>query len=430
MKYQEINNSLFTKNRTALAKTLKPNSIALIFGAHQMPRNGDQYFPYRQNSDFFYLTGVEQEKSALLLYPDSEANEFKEVLFILKANKNLEIWEGHKLTIKEAQDISGIKTIKYNDEFETILHNLMCVSENVYFNLPELQKFKAEVKLRDEDYVAKIKSDYPTHNYERLAPKIQELRLIKSEEEIGLIKEACRITKDAFVRVMETMKPGQKEYEVEAEIAYEFTRQGASDHAYAPIIAGGKNACFLHYIENNQKLQDNDLVLMDFGAEYANYSADLSRTIPVNGRFTPRQKEMYEATLRVFKFARSLMVPGTTINKYHKKVCDLWQEEHIKLGLYTADDVENNKEGDPLWFKYFMHGTGHFMGLDVHDVGTRDTVLKPGMVITCEPGLYVEEEGIGIRIENDILITEGGNVDLMADIPIEVDEIEAIMQKS
>jgi Xaa-Pro aminopeptidase len=303
----------------------------------------------------------------------------------------------------------------------------MCTCDSVYFNLPELQKFKAEVPLRDENFINTIKEQYPIHNYERLAPQIQELRLIKSVEEVDIIKKACDITNNAFRRVLKTIKPDLYEYEVEAEISYEFLRQGASDHAYAPIIAGGNNACFLHYIENDKKLKDGDMVLMDFGAEYANYSADLSRTIPVNGKFTSRQKEMYEATLRVFKFARSLMIPGTTINKYHKEVCNKWQEEHIKLGLYSEEDVKNHKGDNPLWFKYFMHGTGHFMGLDVHDVGTRDTVLKPGMVITCEPGLYVEEEGIGIRIENDILITKDGNIDLMENIPIEIEEIEALM---
>jgi Xaa-Pro aminopeptidase len=429
MKYKNIPNKLFTKNRSDLAKKLKPNSIAMVFGAYQMPRNGDQFFPYRQNSDFFYLTGIEQEKSALILYPDNEANELKEILIILKSHKELEIWEGHKLTVEEAASISGIKTVKYIDDFDLILHNMMCTCSHVYFNLPELQKFKAEVSLRDLEFCERIKKDYPAHKYERLAPLIQDLRLIKDEEEINLIKKACQITNEAFHRVLRACSSGQLEYELEAEITYEFLRNGASDHAYAPIIAGGKNACFLHYTENNQKLVDGDLVLMDFGAEYANYSADLSRTIPVNGKFSPRQREMYEATLRVFKFARSLMLPGTTINKYHNQVCKKWEEEHIKLGLYTEEEAKNNKSENPLWFKYFMHGTGHFMGLDVHDVGTRDTEIKPGMVITCEPGLYVEEEGIGIRIENDILITKNGNIDLMANIPIEVDEIEALMKK-
>jgi Xaa-Pro aminopeptidase len=394
-----------------------------------MPRNGDQFFAYRQNSDFFYLTGIEQEKSVLLLCPDSAINALNEVLFILKSSKELEIWEGHKLTVEEAQRISGIRNIRFLDDFESVVHSMMCSCSHVYINLPELQKFVPEVASRDADFLAKIKVDYPLHKYERLAPLLKEQRLIKSEEEMDLIKEACKITNKAFKRVLATVKPDMYEYEVEAEIVYEFIRNGATDHAYAPIVAGGSNACYLHYIENNKPLNKGDLVLMDFGAEYGNYAADLSRTIPVNGKFTLRQREMYEATLRVFKYARSLMRPGTTINEYHQKVCQKWEEEHIQLGLYTKNDLETNTTGSPLWFKYYMHGTGHFMGLDVHDVGTRDVILEAGMVITCEPGLYVEEEGIGIRIENDILITESGNIDLMEDFPIEVEEIERLMQK-
>ncbi len=429
MKYDKIPDALFSSNRKNLCDSLRPNSLALIFGAHQMPRNGDQFFNYRQNSDFFYLTGIEQEKSALLLYPDCPDEASREILFILKANKKLEIWEGHKLTNTEASDISGVKTIRYNEDFESTLHNLMCTADNVYFNLSELQKFKADVSSRDQDFLMQIQKDYPLHNYHRLAPMLQKLRLTKSKEEIDLIEKACSITHKAFNNVMRSIEPGLMEYEIEAVITYEFIRNGAMDHAYAPIIAGGPNANYLHYLDNNQVLNDGDLVLMDFGAEYANYSADLSRTIPINGKFTPRQHEMYDATLRVFNYAKSLMKPGTTINTYHKEICRKWEEEHIKLGLYNQKDVKNHKGDNPLWFKYFMHGIGHFMGLDVHDVGTRDVVLEPGMIITCEPGLYVEEEGIGIRIENDILITETGNIDLMADIPIEAEEIENYMNK-
>lgn len=428
MRYQAIQKDFFIKNRDKLSEKLLPSSVALIYGAHQMHRNGDQFFPYRQSSDFFYLTGIEQEKSILLICNDPNVKELQQVLFILRPNKDLEIWEGHKLSKEEAQHISGVKTVKYLEDFDMVLHSLLCNNQNIYFNSLELPKFKMEVNTRDFDNLNIVKKQYPTHLFQRLAPLLQELRLIKTKEEIELIKKACSITRDAFVKVLKNVSPGKKEYEVEAEISYEFIRNGSSGHAYAPIIAGGKNACILHYIENDQVLNDDELLLMDFGAEYANYSADLSRTIPVNGKFTERQKAAYQATLRVFKFARNLMVPGTTINKYHKEVCKKWEEEHIKLGLYTEEDVKNNKTENQLWFEYFMHGTGHFMGLDVHDVGTRDTVLKPGMVLTCEPGLYIAEEGLGIRIENDILITEDGNIDLMEDIPIELDEIESIMK--
>lgn len=426
MKYNSIPNQLFISNRANLLDQMEEGSVALIFSNHQMPRNGDQFFSYRQSSDFFYLTGIEQEKSALMLQKNTDGT--SETLFILKSFKELEIWEGHKLTFEEARDISGIQSVKFIDDLELVLHLHIPTTKKLYFNIPETPKFKAEVKTRDEDYAMKIKREYPMHEYGRLAPLLADLRLIKSPEELSIIRKACEITRDAFIRVMATMQADIKEYEVEAEVSYEFLKQGASGHAYAPIMASGANACALHYIENDQVCKSGDLILMDFGAEYANYSADLSRTIPVSGQFSPRQKEMYEACLRVFKFAKSLMVPGTTINKFHKEVCKKWEEEHIKLGLYTAEEAMAHKGENPLWFKYFMHGTSHFMGLDVHDVGTRDTEFRPGMVLTCEPGIYVEEEGIGIRIENDILITENGNEDLMEDIPIEADHIESIMK--
>lgn len=427
MKYKRLPKEIFIKHRTAITRKLEKNSVALLFAAHQMPRNGDQFFQYRQNPDFFYLTGIEQEKSILLFCNHDKAGEMQEVLFILKADKKLETWEGHKLTIEEARAISGIKTVRFIDEFESILHSLLCISENIYFNLPQLPKFKADVNNRDEDMAKKIIAQYPAHLAKQLAPELEKLRLVKSGQEIEIMKKSCAITRDAFIGVLQSLKSGMFEYEVEAEIIYEFTRQGAAGHAYAPIIASGASACYLHYISNDKLCQDGDLLLMDFGAEYANYAADLSRTIPVNGKFNDRQKDMYASALRVFKFARSLMVPGTTINKLHKEVCKMWQEEHIKLGLYTKEEAKNAPNDSPLWFNYFMHGTGHFLGLDVHDVGTRDTVLEPGMILTCEPGLYVPEESIGIRIENNILITKSGNVDLMADIPIEIEEIEAIM---
>ncbi len=427
MKNRTIPSNQFINTREKLATNLKENSVALVFSAHQMPRNGDQYYAYRQHSDFFYLTGIEQEKSALLICNHPEAKDLQEILFILKPNKELETWEGHKLTIEEAQEISGIKTIRFIDEFNPILHSLLCITNTIYFNLSQNQKFKSEVRSRDFDMLNQIVKEYPAHTVEKLAPILEKLRLKKSAQEIDLMRKACSITKDAFVKVMQTIGDGMMEYEVEAEVIYEFIRKGANGHAYAPIIANGANACFLHYIDNKSVCKEGDLVLMDFGAEYANYAADLSRTIPVNGKFTARQREMYDSTLRVFKFARSLMVPGTTINKLHKEVCIMAQEEHIRLGLYTQKDVEENKAQTPLWFNYFMHGTGHFLGLDVHDVGTRDTILEPGMVLTCEPGLYIPKENTGIRIENNILITENGNEDLMADIPIEIEEIESIM---
>lgn len=427
MRYSAIDPGFFTGNRENLKKMMKPGSVAIIASNFQMPRNGDQFHAFRQQSDFFYLTGIEQEKSLLLLAPDAPAKDLQEVLFILKANKTLEIWEGHKLTSEEAQEISGIKTIRYIDDFDTILHSLIGDTENLYFNIPELAKFSPEVLTADAVKAARIKEKYPLHNYERLAPLLTELRLIKSDTEIDLLRKAIDITGVAFQAVLKGLKSGMMEYEIEALLGYEFIRQGAAGHAYAPICAGGKNACVLHYIENDCKCKDGELLLMDFGAEYANYAADLSRTIPVNGKFSKRQRALYDANLEVFYFARSLMKPGTTINKLHAEVCKLWEEKHIELGLYTAREAKEHKDDNPLWFNYYMHGTSHFLGLDVHDVGTREIELKPGMVITCEPAIYIAEEEVGIRIENDILITETGNIDLAEGVIIEADDIEEIM---
>lgn len=427
MRYNSIDKKFFLANRKRLSKKLKPGSIALLFANYQMPRNGDQYHSYRQNSDFFYLTGIEQEKSILLLTPDAATNELKEVLFILRSNKLLEIWEGHKHTIEEASEISGISYIKLIDDFEDVLHSLTGDAKHIYLNVPEPPKFNPEIASRDADYANKLKEKYPLHSFERMAPIMQELRLTKSETEIGLIKEAINITDHAFRNVLSGVKPGMKEYEIEAIIGYEFIRHGAAGHAYAPIVASGKNACVLHYTENDNQINKEDLILMDFGAEYANYAADLSRTIPADGKFSKRQRGLYDANLRVFKYARSLMVPGATINSFHKKVCEMWQEEHIKLGLYTKDQTKKPKKENELWFEYYMHGTSHFMGLDVHDPGSKEIVFKPGMILTCEPGIYIAKEGIGIRIENDILITKEGNIDLMQNIPIDPEEIESLM---
>jgi Xaa-Pro aminopeptidase len=430
MRYAAIDNTFFTTNRDNLKARLKPGSVAILFSNYQMPRNGDQYYPYRQHSDFFYFTGIEQEKSILIIAPDANSVELKEVLFILRANPTLEIWEGHKLTTAEAREISGIKTIKYTDEFDAVIHALMISSENVYFNLPELPKFFPEVQSKDEVIASQIKEKYRLHRFERLAPLMQQLRLRKSETEIGLIKKAISITRDAFLELLQEVKPGIGEFEIEAIITHEFIRSAANGHAYSPIVASGKNACALHYIENQNVCRDGELLLMDFGAEYANYAADLSRTIPVNGRFTKRQRELYDATYRIYQTARSLIKPGTTINKVHDEVCKLWEEEHIRMGLYTQQQAKNHTDENPLWFNYYMHGTMHFLGLDVHDTGTKETLLEPGMILTCEPGIYIAEEAIGIRLENNLLLTENGNLDLMEDIPMHPDEIETLMKQS
>ncbi len=427
MRYKKIPYQLFVKNRQKLSEKLEPGSVALIYSNFQMPRNGDQYYPYRQHSDLFYLTGIDQEKSILMVEKKADQSS-EETLFILKSTKELEIWEGHKLTQDEASEISGIKKICFLDNYDTLIRETILRNENIYLNVPENPKFKPEVSIRDIHVCRQLKRSYPLHRYKRLAPIMQQLRLIKEPEEIDLIKKACSITKEAFLHVLKTVTPGMKEYELEAEISRIFIKHGAKGHAYDPIVAGGKNACVLHYTENHSTCKSDELILMDFGAEYANYAADLSRTIPVNSHFTERQLQLYESTLRVFQFARSVMKPGTTINALHDEVCKYWQEEHVKLGLYTLKDVKKQDPKNPLWKKYYMHGTSHFLGLDVHDVGTKDIVFEPGMVLTCEPGIYLEHESTGIRLENDILITEDGPEDLMHDIPLSPQDIIDAMQ--
>ncbi len=427
MRYQSVNKSLFIKNRNKVSEKLLKNSVAILNSNDQMPRNGDQNFTFRQNSDFFYFTGIEQEKSILLIYPDSKIEENKEILFILKPDVNLEIWEGHKLTKKEASEISGIKTVKWLDDFEMTMREIIILSENIYLNSNEYAKFTTEIDSRDLRFISDIKKMFPLHNYQRLAPIITKLRLIKEPEEIELMQKACDITTNAFHRVLKFVKPGVKEYEIEAEITYEFIRNGAGGHAYQPIVASGKDNCVLHYVFNDKVCSDGDLVLMDFGAEYAHYSADTTRTIPVNGKFSQRQKDVYSSVLNVMKNATKLIKKGSTINQINKEVNLLVEEELVKLGLADKKEIADEKTRNTVRMKYFMHGNSHFMGLDVHDVGYKDTILEPGMVLSCEPGIYISEENIGIRLENDILVTEDGQIDLLANEPVEIDEIEKLM---
>ncbi|MGC9374454.1 MAG: aminopeptidase P N-terminal domain-containing protein, partial [Bacteroidales bacterium] len=341
MKYMPLDNTLFVKNRKKLIKLLQPNSIALIHSNDEMPRNGDQYFPFRQNSDLFYLTGIDQEKTILTLCPNHPDKSLREILFIIESNEKIATWEGHKYTIEEAQKTSGIETVKFISSFDSVFRELTLKADNIYINLLENPKFKPEVKSADERFISTLENEFPAHDFLRLAPLLKKLRLIKEPEEIKLMQNACDITEKAFHRIMHFVKPGVTEYQVEAELTHEFLWNRANGHAYPPIVASGKNACVLHYTENNSKCKDGDLLLMDFGAEYANYAADCSRTIPVNGKFTPRQKECYEAVLRVMNKAIGWLTPGTTINRVNERVENLLQEEHIRLGLYSKKDVEN-----------------------------------------------------------------------------------------
>jgi Xaa-Pro aminopeptidase len=427
MKYLPIDPSLFIDNRAKFIKQMKPNSMAIFNSNDEMPRNGDQFFPFRQNSDIFSLCGIDQEKTILVLYPDCPITKYREVLFCVETNDIIAVWYGHKYTKEEATETSGIKTVIWLNQFETVLNELMANCEFVYLNGNENTRFATDVPYRDLRFSQWMREKYPNHKVERSAPIISEIRTQKHPVEIELIKAAIDITGKTFHRLLKFVKPGVMEHHIEAEINHEFTWNRASGHAYYPIVASGKSACVLHYVENNRECKDGDLILLDFGAEYANYAADISRTIPVNGRFTNRQKEVYNACLRVMKEATKLLVVGTTIDAYHTAVCKIMEKELIGLGLFTEEDVKKQDPNSPMFFKYYMHGTSHFMGLDVHDVGFKQQTLKPGMLFSCEPGIYIPAEGIGIRLENDILITENGPVDLMAHIPVELEEIEALM---
>lgn len=428
MRYHSIDNKLFKNNRKRFIEMIPKESVAIFHSNDQYPRNGDQFFPFRQQSDFFYLTGIDQEKSILILAPNCGNKKLTEALFLLETNEQLATYEGHKYTKEEAAEISGINNVYWESDFEVSLRDVLTNAKSVYLNANEYVKFSSEVPDRNHRYTIQFKSDYPLHKVERAAPILAKLRTIKSKEEIELMQTACNITQKAFEKVLRYTKPGVKEYEIQAEIDHEFTINRSSGHGYAPIIASGKNACVLHYIKNEETCADGDLLLMDFGAEYANYSADMSRTIPVNGKFSKRQKDCYNAVLKVFKEVRKLLVPGNTSVMIGEETNKLMEAEMIKLGLFTAHDVKNQDPEKPLFKNYFMHGTSHFLGLDVHDVGLKDEPFKPGMVLTCEPGLYIREENMGIRIENDILVTDNGPVDLMEQIPIEVDEIEEMMK--
>lgn len=350
-------------------------------------------------------------------------------MFLKETNEHIAIWEGAKLTKEQARQASGIKTIYWLSEFNTIFNALMAEAKRVYLNTNEHIRAVVEVETRDARFIRWCQERYPLHRYERSAPIMHKLRAIKSKEEIELIKTACNITEHGFRRVLQFVKPGVKEYEIEAELAHEFLRNRSRGFSYIPIIASGFNACVLHYIENNQECKSGDVILLDVGAEYANYASDLTRCIPVNGKFTPRQKDVYNAVLRVMRAATKMLVVGNTIDAYHKEVGKVMEKELIGLGLLDKNEVANQSEGKPLYKKYFMHGTSHFLGLDVHDVGDKYRPFEAGMVFTCEPGIYIREECLGIRLENDILITENGPVDLMANIPIEADDIEALMSK-
>ncbi len=427
MKYRPINNELFIFNRKRFTEKMKPNSIAVFNANDLMPKSADQLFPFRQNADMFYLTGVDQEQTALILFPDHPDENFREILFVRKTNEHIAIWEGKKLNQQEATQTSGIESVKWFDDFDSVLHSLIHQAENCYLNLNEHNRFSTDVPYKDLRFANELKNQYPLHKFQRSAPILHDIRSVKSPIEVELMKEAINITGKAFDRVLKFVQPGVMEYEIEAEIVHTYLKNRATGPAYDSIIASGANACVLHYVDNNQVCNDGDLLLMDFGADYANYAADLSRTIPVNGRFSDRQKNVYNAVLNVVKEAKTMLRPGTIHDEYHKEVGKIMESELIGLGLLDKHDVSKQNPKKPLYKKYFMHGTSHHLGLDVHDVGNRYQPMRAGNIFTCEPGIYIREENIGVRIENDILLTQGDPIDLMDGIPMEVDEIETIM---
>ncbi len=429
MKYQAIDNALFIENRKKFKNALKPNSLAVFVSNDIMPTNADGSMGFRQNSDLFYLSGIDQEETILVIFPDVKDGRHKEILFVKETSELIAIWEGAKLNKEQATTVSGIEHIYWFHEFEKVMKPFFLQAETLYLNANEHARNSNLVETAQDRFNKKIRATYPTHHCERSAPIMHKIRAVKSTQEIELIQQACDITEKGFRRLLSFIKPGVWEYEIEAELIHEFIRNRSQGWAYGPIVASGPSACVLHYVENNKQCKDGDVILLDVAAEYANYASDLTRCLPVSGKFTKRQKEVYNAVLRVHKAAAKMLLPGQTFDKYNRAVGDLMTEELLQLGLLKTDEVKNQNPNWPAYKKYFMHGTSHFLGLDVHDVGFFTEPMQAGMVFTVEPGIYIPQEGLGIRIENNLMITTTGQLDLMQNIPIEADEIEALMAK-
>lgn len=419
----------FSTNRTRFTAKLEKSSIAVFHSNHQMPTNADGSLPFVQNSDLFYLTGINQEDTSLLLFPDASNPRFREVLFVRYADEHVLTWEGHKLSKEEARQRSGIETVLWHSEFNNFFRSLVFEAQQIYLNANEHKRASSAIKNKDELFIGWCKDNFPLHTFKRAAPILHELRAIKQSFEVNQIQIACDITHKGFERIATFIKPGVYEYELEAELSHEFIKNGAKGFAYEPIIASGPDSCVLHYTTNHKACRDGDIVLLDIAAEYGNYKSDLTRVLPVNGRFTARQKQVYQAVLNMFHFAKTKLTPSTSFEEYTSAIGEVAQEELLKLGVLTSEEVKKQTRDKPLYKKYFMHGVSHFLGLDVHDVGNMVGSFKPGMVLTCEPGIYIKEEGIGVRLENDLLITENEPTDLMAKIPIEIEEIEDLMAK-
>ena len=428
MHLDPLNNFLFEKNRQKLKRRLPILSVAMVFSNDEMVRTADQFYPYRQNSDFFYLTGIEQSKSILCLCPDHPDYRYHEILFIERPTEYQQTWYGYKINFEEASKISGIKFIYWLEDFEKILIELMHHARNVYLALHENLKTIDELPLRDIRYAEKIKNLFPLHHYERLSPLMAELRKIKEPEEIELIQTAGNITEKTFRKIAGLIKPGIYEFDIEAEIISEFIHNRSSGHAFLPIIASGKNACVLHYNANKDICNDGELVLIDIGAEYHNYNSDITRTFPVNGKFSKRQNQIYNAVLKIYEKTISMIKPGISIEKLNTDLIPFIEEQLIQIGLINMNDVVNQDPEKPVFRNFFMHSISHFLGIDVHDAGNKNDILMSGMILTCEPGIYVRDEEIGIRIENDILVTSSGCLNLNKDIPLRPEHIEEMMK--
>ena len=429
MRYTKIPSTLFIKNREKFISKMEPNSIAIFTSNDVMPNNADDVMGFAQNNDLFYLSGIDQEESILVLYPEAVLPSNREILFVKETNEQIKIWEGDKLTQEQAFEVSGVKNVKWLQDFELTIQYMAFEADTFYLGHNEHKKtLTAEMNTRQDRMISWCKKRYPLHDYKRAAKITREIRQVKSEEEIGLMQKAADISIGSFKRVLKTVKPGIVEYELEAELTYELLKNGAKRHAFMPIVASGKNACALHYNTNDAVCNDGDMVLMDFGVCYANYNSDTTRCFPVNGKFSERQKEVYNAVLHCLKEGSKLLKPGVLSAVYEKEMAVLVETQLIKLGLLNAEEVKNQDPDKPLYKKYFMHGTAHHIGLDVHDVGLYTRPFEAGMVLTCEPGIYIPEEGIGCRLENDILLTETGNINLTAAMPIEILDIEAIMK--
>lgn len=430
MKYTPIDSQLFTKNRKKFASKMKPNSLAIFNSNDIYPISADSTIPFQQHRDIFYLSGVDQEESVLVIFPDCPKEKHREILFLKETNAHIAVWEGEKLTKEKAFETSGVKTVYWLQDMEKILFEIMTQCDTVYINTNEHYRANVEVETREDRFTKWLKEKYPAHSVAKSNPILQGLRSVKEAVEIELIQKACNITEKGFKRVLNFVKPGVMEYEIEAEFMHEFLRNRSKGFAYTPIIASGNNANVLHYIENNQECKAGDLILMDVGAEYANYASDMTRTVPVSGRFSERQKAVYNAVLRVKKEATKMLVPGTIWADYHIEVGKLMTSELLDLGLLDKADVQNENPEWPAYKKYFMHGTSHHMGLDTHDYGILTEPMEANMVFTVEPAIYIPDEGFGIRLEDDMVIQKtGAPVNLMKNIPIEIDEIESLMNK-